>query len=196
MGFILQDGTGTGTTAKIDPFNRLVTKADFQSQISFASDAEALAFVANTGELPVNATGGQMFYFLNNSQSRHIHVSKLWVNWNGGNTNFNRPLRAALYGAISAPTGNNTANNPINLNTGSGNAADIIAYHWNGVGNSMTGSVGGGVVANAIVNQGMTQIDINDALLIQYNDSIAVNLIGGETGVASVLMSFFFQDPH
>ena len=194
MSFIISDGTGTGKSAKVDEENRLTCRVDSRSQIAFISQEKEQAYVISTGELAVDTTGGQMLWMLNSSQTKHIHLSQIWVSWNGGNTTKNTIVRAALWGATTAPTANNTANPGSNLNTGSGNNADITAYSWNGVGSAMTGSTGGGAVGYAFCGNGVTNIQVNDSMIIQFNDSIAFNLIGEETGLASILASFYFVE--
>ena len=194
MSFIIGDGTGSGFTVKVDEENRLYARVDTRSQIAFVSQEKEQAYVLSTGELTVDTTGGQMLWLVNNSQTKHIHLSQIWVGFNGGNTTYIRGLRASLWGGGSVPTTNITANPGANLNTGSGNSADITAYHWDGVGSAMVGSTGGLPVGYAICGKGTTNIQVNDSLIIQFNDSIAINLIAEETGLATILMSFYFVE--
>ncbi len=194
MGFIITDGTGTGTSAEVDKENRLRSFVDTRTQIAFVSEEKEQAFVINTGQLPVTTTNGLMLFILNTSQTKSIHISNIFLSWTGGNTNHDRVCFAQLASGISTPTGNEVVNVGGNLNSGSGNRPDATILHWDGVGTGMTGSSGGGVAADALFGRGFTQIPFNDAFIVKFNDSIGINLQGEEVGTAAIVLSMFFID--
>ena len=194
MGFQIIDGTGTGKVAKVDSENRLKAASDIRTQIAFISQEKQQAYVLTTGQLAVTVTNGLMLYLRNTSQTSIIHVSNIFLSWSGGNTNHDRVVFAQLEGGLTAPITNTAVATVANLNSGSGNVAPATALRWDGVGTGMIGGSPGLVVADALFNRGFSQIPLNDAQIIQFNDAIGIRLRGEEVGTAAITMSFYFEE--
>jgi hypothetical protein len=194
MGLQIEDGTGTGNSIKVDSENRMRVFSDQRSQLAFISTEKEQAYVISTGQLAVTVTNGLMLYFLNTSQTKRVHISNLFISWTGGATNHDRVVFGQLVTDLTTPTTNTTANTGNNLNSGSGNTADATILNWDGVGTGMTGGSAGTVVADLIKGRGFDPIPFTDALIVQFNDAIGINLQGEEAGTASVVMTLFFED--
>jgi len=186
------DGTGRGYQAKVDDGNRLLTATVTEATIANAS-ADGRSFSAGTPFLTITTTEGHMIYYANNCGVDAV-VSKLYVNWNGGSSNYDRPCYMTWYREPSAPSANNTTSALLNLNLGSGNtASDCVVEYWDEVSTGMTISSAGTPGGFCIFGPGQTTMDINDSIIIPNGSAMSLAFKGEEAGELSVIMSMSYR---
>ena len=189
----LIDGKGRGYQAGVDGNNRLLINGVSQTEIA-SSSAAGRAFSAGTPMLSVTSTDGSMLYYANNC-SVNARVSKVYIHWNGGDTNHNRVMFISFYKDCSAPSANNTASALSNLNWGSGNtASDCVVNYWDEASTGMTVATQGTPVGFVCVAQGQTTMEINDSIIIPNGSTLCVNMRGEEAGEASVIVSMSYEE--
>ena len=193
--FIVRDGTGKGNRAKVDDNNRLRMSGVTQSEIYDASN-NGLAFAFPANELSIPATEASVFWLQNTDATRNFHIQRVYAFWNGGSTSHNRTMVARFYATSSAvaPSANNVAMSPINLNTTSNNVPVTTAWKWNGTGTGMTVASNGVLAFTGYTGQGHTPIEFEGAFVIGYNKAINITLQGEEAGLAGIVMSGWYEN--
>lgn len=188
---VIKDGTGGGHLVKVCSSNALHTHS-VAGSLSFYKAVKGDLFVVNTGFLNITATGGRAIWAYSAEPSRYIVATKIFINWNGGNTNHNRCLEAEYFFGDGMPTTNTTAVVAGNTNTGSSRSVQVTALKWDGVGDGMTGhSPVGFSAGSSIYRQGYTEVILDEGYIIAPGTSFSINLRGEEAGKASISFRFF-----
>jgi len=171
--FMILDGTGTGRRAQVNTDNQLITKAKVEPYNTYISKQKGLAFSMSTGMLTTTTTEGLYMYF-KNTDANNFHIQSIFMNWNGGSTNFDRPAWLSLYVGTYEPTANHTAGTVRNLNSGSGNTASIDYYIWDESSTGMTTAANGLYVSTSMLSQGIQEIGVDGALIVAQNVSVGI----------------------
>ena len=193
MSFQIEDGKGSGYRAHIDSENRLHTTSAMERMLGHRSHSDGSAFGTSTPLLTVTATGGRTLWIRNDSANSLYTITDLWVSWNGGSTNYNRPIYCGLYFGGTAPTTNITASGLGNLNKTYNTTGEGTVYYWNETSNGMTGHAAGTGAFFWTQGQGITHYQIGGAIILGLNDTISFNLQGQETGEAAVNILGYFH---
>lgn len=190
--FMVLDGTGTGRRAKVNTDNQLLTRAVSLPYNTFISDSKGLSFSMSTGMLTMTTTAGVVMYF-KNTDSESFHIQSIFINWNGGSTNFNRPAYLSLYIGTYPPSANHSAGTVRNLNTSSGNTADMDFYIWDEVSTGMTTATNGVYVSTTIASQGLQQIAVDGALIVSQNTSVGIVCDAEEIGELCIHVTGYYE---
>jgi len=185
MAIRIEDGKGNGNMASVSSDNKLDTRAVTEREGTHASES-GNTFGIDSGELAVTATGGRMLWLQNTDTSRNFKVDRIWLHWNGGDTNYNRVVYGNIYVGDTEPDTNTSAGGTNNMNTSSGKAALMDVLYWDGVSNGMTGHAVGTQMFSFCVSQGTDEFYFDGALIIGPNDTLSINLNGNETGKANI----------
>ena len=196
MAEMIRDGKGKGYLVGVTSENRLITNSVDVSLRTHVSSVHGQSYTLNTGLLTLSAinTWHWVLYFKNTSITRNLHVNNLEFSWNGGSTNFNRPLHVRNVMPIAGePTANQTEVVASQNNKLSSNIADIEIYKWDGVGSGMTDATGpsGG---DTFHSQGRDIKDFSGTVIMDFNDYIGIQVQSSEIGMFSVGFGIFFID--
>lgn len=197
--FVIKNGTGDGNRAEVDSEHRLHVAAKTRTASSISTE-KGLSF--GFAVLDRTITGGHehgVFRFKNEDPNYDYQVTRIFMAWNGGDTNHNRVIVGRAYKDSVAPTGHCLDNatypqiGPGNLNLGSSRTA-IGEYHiWNGasgLGMEMTSS--GTLIQSVMGAQGTTVLDIDGTIDIPFGSSYFITLEAEETGKFSIIATGWF----
>lgn len=193
---MIRDGQGQGYLAGVDNENRFLTNSVVTTQRSHVSAKTGQSYSIATGLLTLSAadTWHWVLWYINTSTVRNLYVDSIIITWDGGSTNYNRPLfMQNTIPLAGAPTGNETLFSPSQNNKNSANVADALAYRWDGVGAGMTDSTGpaGGGTAH---RQGYTVIPFDGNVITGLDEAVGLSVKSPEIGIFSVGVSFYFID--
>jgi len=119
MGFIIEDGGGTGNKAKISVDNQLLTKAVVESAAEFISVDKGLAFSWASGTFnPIAAD--TILLVKNTSLTRNLHISVIYLSTDVD-------TRVVVHFPIAEVTPTGTTIVGTNLNRTSANVAEATA---------------------------------------------------------------------
>ena len=190
---VIKNGTN-GTIAEVTDENKLSVRSDTSTREENQSD-EGLRYIITSGKPDLGATfDGGVLWFKNTDPSRHFHVTRIVLGWNGGDTNHNRV--SFLTGTFNStePTANQTTITPSNSNLASNRTALMTAYKWDGVGTAgltTTGGVGGAV---NVVAQGENPIQLGGALILPVGSTFEAKITVEEAGVFSITIAGYYED--
>lgn len=140
---MISDGTGTGTSAKVAPNNRLYVNALSISEFEEASNA-GRAFNLNTEDVRVNATTGeQALLYVKNNEEQNLEL----VGWFIGIRDASRTSATSdtnLFKLITNPTGGTLISDAVpavvvNRNLGSARTFDLTTFKASAGGKTVTG---------------------------------------------------------
>ena len=184
MGFIIEDGKGTGTTAKVNSENMLETKCvgvDFEQHIN---EDHGQAYSAGIQQTPTAA--GDCFAYITNNSDGDMIVSALML------AAASDEYVVVKLGDTGTAIGGDTVT-PGNRNAGSGNEADVTAEQ----GVDITGLSGGTGVMRIFLDGGVSskKYDICSCLIIPKNKTISFYCV---TGAIQITMgvAMFFHETH
>jgi len=131
-------------------------------------------------------------YWENTSTTKDLFIASIEFSWNGGSTNYDKPLRTRnLITSAGAPTSNQTLVTASNNNKTSNNAADLLVYKWDGVGDGMENDAGG-AGGDVFVDRGYTKRDFNGAVISGLGEKIGIQVQAPEVGIFTVVVNAYF----
>lgn len=186
MGKII-DGTGHSYAAKVDGTGRLATLATTHPKLAHQSElGEAYRVAVGSFTLPASEAAIARFHI---TRTGYIFaLSKLFVGWNGGNTNHNRAVLFRVYANMSEPSANYTSADATNMNTGKPNVSEITRWTWDGVGTGMTVASNGTLLAPIYMGQGTTVLELEGAPIITVGNGFGFTFEAEEIGEASIVL--------
>jgi hypothetical protein len=174
MGFQIQDGTGTSLKAKVTNLNRILVDSITEERAVYNSVEVGNTFVITTDYLSFTGVTGQddgVLYVKNNSDKKMlIHHIKLW---SGTASQFTRitmyknpTLGTLITSGITATIEN--------INFGSSNDFEGVAYQGNGTNLTITNGSVWGRHYLGVGNQQMLMFMWNGAVALEKGNSLAV----------------------
>ena len=190
---MIADGTGTGNLLRINEYNRAEVDAIMQTEETFFAE-KGLAYFVGTPTLALNNinTPHLFLWIKNKNAAQNLHVWIANFTWNGGSTNFNRPLKWSWIIAPGEPSANHTATPGGNLNFTSALQAEIEAYIWDGVGDGMTYS-GGVTGVQFFFDRGLTPFETHGIPILGFNDVMGIVYESSEIGEAGASLRFYYK---
>jgi hypothetical protein len=192
----IRDGKGTGYLVGVTKENRLLTTAVTVPLRTHISSAHGQSYTFNTGVLTLSApdTWHWAMWWANTSVSRNMHIESIEIDWNGGSTNYNRPLQMKnVLPTAGAPTGNATLATASNNNKLSKNSAELTIYKWDGTGAGMTNSAGPSG-SDTFHTQGRGKLDFRGFVLNGLGDAVGVMVKSPEVGDFSLGLGVYFAE--
>jgi hypothetical protein len=188
MGIMIEDGTGSGKTVKINSENRLLTYSIIESEPLYINEDKgrafrALAFITPSLVNPSIETQTSFFYLKNEStEGLYIYKIKVWVE--------NNEIIDIYANKSGTPVGG-TEVVPVNANFGSGNSADGIFLK----GNDITGLSGGTLVGRIRVpaDHNTHEIDFESTLILLKNNNIVLSTPTGGNDI-EIITVFYYHD--
>ena len=187
------DGTGQGYLAKVDDEHHIHVSSNIEPMIAHRSHYDGTAYGVSTPMLTITTTGGRALWIKNISDNKDFYITDFWFNWNGGSTNYNRPMFGQLVFGDTEPTVNTTVGGAGVLNRKTSNEADLTVLYWDEVGDGMTGHVAGTPAFYWCNGQGAQHYNLGGCVILGTNTTLSINLQGQEIGEASVNMLGFFR---
>jgi len=182
----IADGTGSGSEAKVTDDNELVTLSTSQC-MSLKASIDGRAFGITTPLLTITTTGGRVLWLTNTSDTKNVYIWSLAYAWNGGSTNYNKPLEAKMVVGDTEPTTNTTDYTAICINTGKQTTFQIDAKYWDEVGDGMTGYTAGAEWLPQFIPVGTHVLETLGSIIVSPSAKLSVNLKAiGEVGEASI----------
>lgn len=174
MGFQIQDGTGSSRKAAVSDLNRILVDSITEERAVYNSINKGNTFVVSTNFLSITGVTGQengILYIKNNSDKKMlIHHIKLWSGTENQFTKisvYKNPTTGTL---ISTAIGSDVQN----INFGSSNEYEGLAYQGNGTNLTVTNGSVWGRHYLGVGNQQMLMFIWNGAVVLEKGNSLAV----------------------
>ena len=188
MGIQIEDGTGSGKTAKVNYENRLLTYSIIESEPQHANEEEgrvfrALAFITPSIVNPSIETETSFFYMKNTSTDRlRIYKIKLWAE--------NNEIIDIYVNKSGSPVGG-TEIVPVNANFGSGIQAEGTFLK----GNDITGLSGGTLIGRIRVpaDHNTHDIDFESTLILPKNNNLVLSTPLGGSDI-EIITAFYYHN--
>lgn len=194
--FRIRDGTGSGETARVQG-KRLRTSSVVKSTLANIADESGYSFTYGVFDKTLPGTSEYTILRVKNVDStRHFHIHRFMLSWNGGSTNFNRVIRGAMYVGTYPPSANYTSLTPSSTNFGKSLTAPSEAQAWDGVGNGMTVATNGLMAFSHFFPVGITDVPLDGSIIVPFGQSIGFTVKGAEVGDFSFLVSGWFEEGH
>jgi hypothetical protein len=185
---LLNDGTGSGNVAKVTADNRLaVDDTDGLQAAARTGNAFGVTTTSGLPTLTVTGTGGVLLLMMNSASSgKNIILEEVAVS-----TSANGILCTTNIGATLGTVADETANNPISLNssrTGRVSAAHGGTYIWDEANHGVGGVTlpADGLVAHTILAIGRQVIDVAGGLIVAPGYGLAISFKGASECAAAV----------
>jgi len=164
----IEDGTGSGRFAAVDTTKRLKTAAAVSSALHENSINEKQVYIFSTGGfISITSTGTEtgVFYLKNTSSTKYLFINSI-------RTCGTQIQKVLIYKDPTGGTLISTANaaESTNLNLTSSNTSESTQYYG---ANALT-VTGGTHIANHINHVGHSTMNLDDALVLGKNNSIAI----------------------
>lgn len=181
--------------ARVDSSGRVKMTAVSTSEAADVSRNDELAYGIQLPEAELTDTANYRLigYMKNDNTSLDFVLNQIHLDWNGGNTNHNRICRMQVYIGTTAPSANNTAVTPGNMNTNSTLAALLTVFGWDGVGTEITVASKGLPVIRYFPAQGINYIDTKNILRLAPGLTMGIACKCEEAGSLSMGYTGFFQ---
>lgn len=174
MGFQIQDGTGSSRKAAVSNLNRILVDSITEERAVYNSIEDGNTFVVSTDFLSITGVTGQedgLIYLKNNSDKKMlIHHIKLWSGTASQFTKINvykNPTTGTLISSANAA-------DVQNINFGSSNDYEGLAYQGNGTNLTVTNGSVWGRHYLGVGNQQMLMFMWNGAVALEKGNSLAV----------------------
>jgi len=183
MGNFIKDGTGKGYLARVDCHNLLYT---FSVGMSVAAHEclKGNTYLISSPLMNITTTQGLIGWNLY-SGDHALAIDKINIYWNGGSTNYNRPLEVEFKAGDGLPTTNISSISIGNTYIGSPKTLEATALYWNGTGTGMTGHTSGASVGANICSVGINTFDINGSFIVASGTTLSTYARGEEAGKVS-----------
>ena len=188
---LINDGKGSGRSAKVGSDNRLATESSGRSALAVKS-AEGDAYITSTGvtadTLTATATGGAMLYIANTSSTVSLLIDKVVVSTDNVKCRYKELIGMALGTVADANSGK-----ALNLNSASSKVAPVTAYAWDESNHGIGGLSGGTTTYFAYMTTGVTEVDHGGSVIIGPGSSFVVNLKNNSGGTleAAITVKYY-----
>ena len=189
MGFELIDGTGKGNKARVDKKHHISVASRARTDAQIIA-MEGNHYTMDSGKVTLTANGGKVLWWKFEETEKVMLADHIAVNWNGGNTNYNRPVDVVIWANDPAPTANHTAGFAANTNVLSSNVVVSTVYKWDGVGDGMTIAAGGYPTSNYIFAPGYTLMALHHKWIFGPNTAVTLYAKGYEVGNIAFQVGF------
>lgn len=189
---LIKDGTGTGKAAKVNADNQLEVHATVTAQLHWYSERNGQAYSVIGITDTLTAATVPILHFKNISTNKELVIEQVWVQ-----TVAEAATVPAVgiyfqtgFGRTYSSVG--TAVVPTNLNSGSGNAAEVTVFH--------STPVLGGTLSEIqrfynIADGTLHSIENAGGIILAPNDTFEVSYVTtGTAGIATATV-FFYMEP-
>lgn len=187
----IKDGTGNSYLAGVNRRHQLQVEAMIKGEMAYVSEVDGEAYTFSTGNLSIIAESYAAAWVKLPVNTRHIHLDKAWLSWNGGDANHNRVAYVEFVGGMFEPSANYSDVVPLNMNLGSANTSDLLVKKWDGVGAGMTVAFPGVSMGVIHVRQGLTEIALGGVVVIPKDGILGLSVEGEEAGKFALGMTFW-----
>ena len=174
----IEDGTGTGSKAKVNADFHLLTTAGVETELSHVSKERGQAYVWASGTYDPGA--GDTILLLKNTGDKGLHIAMIWLS-----SDVDTRVVVHLPTTEVTPTG--TTITGVNMNTGSSNVAEATAIR------DETNNTQGDIVWSGEIQAAGDPfaIDLEDALSLAKNKSLGVDFVADAAACDVTFMGHF-----
>jgi hypothetical protein len=190
MPHIIKSGVGKGHAAGVNEDNQLYVESKSIKDIAYVSKIKNLSFIFTTSQFSIVTSEYHILWLKVTDSVYELHLDKLMLNWNGGDTNHNRVCFVKIYRGTSTPSANNSVITPSNLKISNSENTDVTVNQWDTVGSGMTVFSNGTNISLLHTSQGCLSVDFNSALIIPKNGVIGITAEGEEAGKLSLSLLY------
>ena len=181
MGFQLEDGKGSGIRASVSHNNRLNTDAVTETEISFESEKNGMAF-AWTSVTYDYAAGDTILLVKNTSSTNHLIIQNI-------NMTTDTATIAHIH-IVRCPTPTGTALTGVNLNSASANVAEATAKADE---TSNTLATTGIIRTSALEADKDNHILLEGSVILSTNDCIAIDYVTDGAAATVTITGYYHQ---
>jgi hypothetical protein len=180
MGLMIEDGTGSGKSAKVNDGNRLLTYSITETDFLHTNEEDEEAYVWDYPGYDYDAADTIMF--LQNDSNNHLHVHHIYLYCDTA-------TKVQLHTISGGETPTGTAVTGVNLNRTSGNAASATAKQ-DETGNATQGTI---LHSEYIAANGVLSILKEEGyeIILGKNDCIAVDLVTAGTMAYGHIVGYY-----
>ena len=176
---LIEDGGGSGQTAKIGGDGRLKTYALTEREDLYENEENGDCFSILVSKTPA-AGGNNCFFYIKNNSDKNLNITSMKVYSASAET-----IQIKL-NDIGTPA-NGTTNTPVSRNAGSGKIADCVCQD----GTDITGLSGGTVVDDLNTGTTMTKWDWGSNIIIPKNRTLTLYAVTTEVAIRATLSVYF-----
>ena len=179
MSIKIEDGAGSGKLASVSDKQRLRTTSVASPRAYYISreDGQTYSWTSSYSA----SSGDEIIYIKNTDTERKLFIDIMRFS----------AVNTALFEVFEVTgTASGTAITGKNLNLSSGSVADATSYGNNAV----TGiTIGDRITLVRVPANGVHDLNFENALILGFNDAIAVTYTGS-TGIADIAIRAFFEE--
>ena len=187
---IIEDGVGSGKSAKVNNSNMIAVSAISMSVEHYINHDLGLAFNVLFAVNPDGA--GDCIFYLKNTDDMDLVISGIWWQTSAAEEVYYK------LGDIGTPVlTNGSAIIPVNLNAGSGKIASVLCYSNTADGAvDITGLSGGTTIQQLwLTNAASEYFDLQSDIVLPKNTVFTIYCVGGDTNLrGTVAVGFHSMD--
>jgi len=196
MSGIIIDGSGKGFNAKVNQRQELQVQSRAIPHAALKC-VRGEVFLVSTPWRNIDSTGGRLIWMLFSDPVKYLVIEQLMIAWDGGSTNYNKPLEVEYILGDSAPTTGTAAWAAANTNSLSTNELDATLLVWDGTtGSGMTGHTPGAAAGRLQAAPGYTSSLVEGKMIVGSGMTLSVNVKAPETGRMSFSGYLYLFDPE
>lgn len=184
---ILEDGQGTGNKAQIDDHGRLSTKAIVVGHMSHHATYHKNAYISSFETTLADANEAHCAFFRNIDAGKDVEIYYI-------NISANAQIEASLcVNDIYTSGGNNI--NPVNTNLSTIITPSVEIYEGGSLGDLVVNSSNESTISSQFIDAySVLQSDLEGSLVITYNKSLCIKVIGAAANKVKISIAFALHD--
>jgi hypothetical protein len=192
MFYIIEDGTGSGSKAKVNAQNRLETFSVIESRISDISNREGKSFILTSDFVALTTTGSfnGMIYIKNTDTSQDLYIDRVRICGTGTSMN---AMQCRFVKNPTTGTLISDANDGISVAANLGSNEEFAGTNYAASGDGKTITDGLQFSQFTIHLPGHTIQEYNGAIIIPGGSSMAIEVKPGAATTACIEVQCWFE---
>lgn len=190
MGIIIEDGSGSGRSARVNGENRLLTSSVSASIEHHINHSEGNAFNAMFAVTPAGAN--DVIFYLKNQDEKDIVIEGVW--WQTASA---EQVYYKLGVTGTAGGGSSETIIPANLNAGSAKTADVICLSRTAdAAVDITGTTGGTIIQKLwLTSAASVDFNANQDIIVPKNQTFTIFCVAGSIALrGTIVFNFHAKD--
>jgi hypothetical protein len=192
MFYIIEDGTGSGSKAKVNAQNRLETFSVIESRISDISNREGKSFILTSDFVALTTTGSfnGMLYIKNTDTSQDLYIDRVRICGTGTSMN---AMQCRFVKNPTTGTLISDANDGISVASNLGSNEEFAGINYAASGDGKTITDGTQFSQFTIHLPGHTIQEYNGAIIIPGGSAMAIEVKPGAATTACIEVQCWFE---
>lgn len=190
MGFIIEDGKGSGKTAEVTSNNQIEVRSENLSLQHYISRNDEQSYQVISTDTGITAATETQLHIINNDATKNVVIA--YIRMQAITNTASKPVVGEYWqmGFGRTVSSGGTAVTPVNVNQKSGNTASVTCT---GVNPTMSGTF---TEIDRWYNESNNQITYSKegSIILGLNDTFEIRLVSGGTGEANVRVTFMMID--